>query len=207
MKDVRVRTDRWSGVRLVAVGGLVLIVFAGCVPAESLPQFPGTYDVTRGTAELKVGWVIGSAEGEVTYNGGGGELVPIDPNDVPEILRPLAEAWNDGLEDFNEDLDELFPNQVVISHPQPWLARVENAEDPNDFFQGVNGQEGFLALAGGFQIGALGASTVSGTWDGEDTVSGAWSVLLTLGGSGAQGGGLLLSVAITVPYDAVLVPE
>ena len=211
MKDPRLRAARRFKLWLLMVA---LLVIAGCCtePVDPPPQFPGLYDVTRGTAQLKIGFLLGESEGETTQEAGGGELVPIDPNDVPFLFRPLAELWNQALDDINADLDELFPNQVIVSHPNAWLTKVESPEDHNEFFQGVNGPNGFLAVAAGggadpnLGLATLGAAAVTGKWDGVDTINGELSLILSLGGGGQQGGGLL-TIAIVVPYDAVLVPE
>jgi hypothetical protein len=188
---------------------MVLVVMAGCVPVGTLPQFPGLYNVTRGTTSILIGWVIGSDKGEAVVGAGQGELLPIDANDanvVPPLLKPLAEQWNQGLDKFNADIDTVFPNQVIVSHPQPWVVKVTSPDDPNHFFQGASGKDGFLAVVGGgVQPGALGVSTVKGKWDGQDTISGEWTTSVTLGGAGQQGGALL-TLAIKIPYEAVLVP-
>ncbi|MBN1345989.1 MAG: hypothetical protein JXQ73_25085 [Phycisphaerae bacterium] len=193
----------------------IVLWFGGCSPTVPLPRFPGLYDVTRGTALLSIKWVVGQAEGQLTQESHDGEIVPIDPNDVPELLRPLAQKWNEGVDEFNAGLDEMFPNQVLVSHPQPWMVKVESPEDPNEFFQGVNGADGFLALAFGGTPGdpntgavpAIGTGSITGEWDGHDTVTGEWKVTAKFGGAGPQGGGLLLTVAVTVPYEAVLAPQ
>lgn len=199
-------TRRWHRRYTVLAVGLATIPMIACQPGMTPPQFPGLYDVTRGNTQIKFSWVIGTVEGEFEQNTSSAELEPVDPNDFPELLQPLAENWNTGLEDLNANIDDVFPNQVLISHPQPWLIRVEDPNDPNEFFQGVNGQDGFLALAAGLGTGALGASSVQGVWDGVDTITGTWEVSITFGGSGPQGG-LLMSIAIVIPYEAVLVAE
>jgi hypothetical protein len=193
---------------LVGYGSFVLVL-AGCVPGPTPPQFAGLYDVTRGTTKLKIGWSAGQAQGESTQESSGGELEPIDPNVLPAVLRPLAETWNSALDDFNAGLGAVFPNQVLISHPGPYVVKVESPNDPNEFFQGLNTPDGFLAVQAGATpvdpntgIGAIGASTVTGKWDGEDTVTGEWSLSLTLGGRGQ-----VLILAIVVPYDAIRVSE
>jgi len=77
----------------------------------------------------------------------------------------------------------------------------------------LNGPDGFLAVALGIPtpaqgpaIPSIGASTVTGVYDGVDTIVGEWAVSITMGGSGPQGG-LLLSIAIVIPYEAVRIPE
>jgi hypothetical protein len=192
-----------------AACGVVLAMMAGCVPIGTLPQSPGLYNVTRGTTSILIGWVIGSSTGQAVVGGGQGELLPIDANNpnIPQALKPLVEQWNQGLDQLNADIDTVFPNQVIISHPQPWVVKVANPDDPNRFFQGANGKDGFLAVVGGgIQPGALGISSVKGKWDGQDTITGEWTTSITVGGSGQQGGGGLLTLGIKVPYEAVLVP-
>lgn len=191
---------------------LAVVVVAGCFPNPTGPQYPGLYDLVRGIPQLKIAWVAGGqTQAQTTQSGGGsGELLPIDPNAVPELFRPLAEAWNDALDQFNDDLDEVFPNQVIISYPDNLLIRVADPNDPNDpnhYFQGVNGQDGFLAfVVGSPGPGVLGNSTVTGTWQAEGELTGEWSFGITMGGSGPQGG-LLLTAQIVVPYEGTRVDE
>jgi hypothetical protein len=193
---------------------LAVVVMAGCFPNPTGPQYPGLYDVTRGTAQLHIAWLAGGqTQAETTQDGGGGgggELLPIDPNTVPELFRDLAEQWNEGLVEFNDTIDELFPNQVIISYPDNLLIRVANTEDPNDpnnYFQGINGQKGFLAfVAGSPGPGVLGNSIVAGEWEAEGELTGEWTFGVSLFGGG-QGGGLFLTAQIVVPYEAVRVAE
>jgi len=213
MKPSQNRPSRHRGAWSILPWVVGILVIAGCVPGSSPPQFPGLYDVTRGTTKITIGWGIGFSEGQTTQQFGGGEIQPIDPNAVPPLLRPLAEAWNNGLARFNTELDEIFPNQVVVSHPYPWLVHVANPDDPNRFFEGLNTPNGFVAFGASMPSldpnvggGALGTNAVTGEWDGQDTITGEWKVSITLWG-GNPHGGLVLTLAITVPYEAVRVPE
>ncbi len=211
---------RWSALTWV----VFVWAIAGCVPSQpgpTLPQFAGMYEVDRGITTLGIGWTIADANGHLSQGGGAGEVLPIDANDpnIPAILRPLVLAWNAKLDEFNADIDKVFPNQVLIRHPQSWVVRVTNAEDPNllndpnvandpnMYFEGLNTPNGFVAVRGGAQVGAIGVSTITGKWDGQDKVEGDWKVSLTLGGAGPQGNGGLLTIAITIPYEAIRIPE
>jgi hypothetical protein len=162
--------------------------------------------VTRGEAEFTVKWATAQAEGEVRQIASGGAFEPIDPNDVPKALRQFAEDWNAGLEELNANVDKVFPDRVLISHPHPCSIKVANPDDPNLGFEGLNRQDGFVAQAVGSGLGTAGASVLSGQWDGQDTVSGAWSVGWGVADDGVQQG-LIVIVTAAIPYEAVLVPE
>ncbi len=202
-----VRQSAWRRMSW-CVTALGIAVLTGCVPGTLPPEFPGRYDVTRGTAEIRASWIVDEGpDGEVVQDSAGGELEPLDANDLPEFLATVADEWNQGLDDFNANLDQVFPNQVDVSHPRPLVVRVTSTEDPNGYFEGLNTTDGFVALAGGIHPGVLGAGMVRGEWDGEDTITGNYSISLTFAGNTPNRGGYIVTIAIVVPYEAVLVPE
>jgi hypothetical protein len=195
---------------MVIAWGVATLAIAGCPPAgQTPPQFAGIYDVIPGQAKVSIGWWVGGQQQQTTTQqpaqqggGGAGQLEPVDPNDFPDgPLRKLAEQFNAGLAKFNDDIQGEFPNQVEITHPQTWLARVTNTEDPNGWFEGLNGEQGFLALRGGFVPGVIAASSVTGLYDGVDTVSGEWSIGIAFVGAGGS-----VFATVVTPYDAVEVP-
>jgi hypothetical protein len=203
------RTTHYVGACLMAALGVFALSSVGCFfPPGSLPEFPGLYNVTRGQAELTITWAIGPESGEFNHVASGGQFEPIDPNELPDGLQQFAEDWNAGLEEFNEGIDAVFADQVEISHPHPWAVRLTNPDDPNLGFHGLNGPDGFIALALGFQLGTVDASAVIGQWDGQDTVTGEWSVGWAFADATVPGGlGTYASVSAVIPYEAVLVPE
>ncbi|MFO0974353.1 MAG: hypothetical protein U1A27_13075 [Phycisphaerae bacterium] len=178
-------------------------------PPPDLQPLAGLYQITRG--DVRVTFAGASSSGQDMHSGSSsGVLTPVNVDDFPEWLRPLAQQWNDGLAALNAELDQAFPDQVVIEFPRFFAIRLTDAADATATVEGlINGQLQFL-VAGDLSGKAEGDDTGGGavlslaSIDGQfnadaKTVVGkvARTVLLLLGG---QQGGLAISVQISVDY-------
>jgi len=198
----------------------VISLVSGC----QKPTYGGLYVVERHQPELKIGYYVGNvATGDLKLPGTPeGQLLPIDTSTFPQQLKELVEPWNEHLVEFNAELNQFFPDQVMVSHPplpidtireKPGygLVKVANPQDPyQKYFQGGSTGNRFVAFALGTpqtnlptMSGLVGGSAIYGVWDGQKTIEGFWFVATTLV---SEEGMVVLGVKI--PYTAtMLIPE
>lgn len=185
----------------------------GCVPPNQPPPqlqpLAGLYQITRGDIRVTFGGAATNGD-DVEQGGGGGVLMPVDVSQFPDVLKPLAQQWNDGLAQLNAEIDKAFPAQVIIEFPQFATIKLTSAAETTNTVQGIiNDQDAFLVagdLSGAGQGDDSGAgaifslATIDGQFNRNDlTVAGkvARTVVLLLGG---QQGGLAITVQISVDY-------
>lgn len=180
-------------------------------PPPDFSSLAGTWSVTRGDVHLKFTWTTGDG-GQTQTDSSGGTLQPIDVNQFPEALRPLAEQWNNGLAELNAALDAAFPAEIVVTFPHPYTVKFQDAADLNRMVTGAIDREARYLFAGDLSGGGQGSDQGGGAVLSIASIDGHFDVdALTTEGKVArtlivvligQQGGAILTAQVSVEYTA-----